>query len=161
MFGLFTNDCPKETWEEMIENNVDEYIESFLDDMEYWDNQPIEQVLKYRFHGKIGGNIMKITNEMVTELNKELVNKGCPFRYEYDEAGYKGNPHIKITLPSMNCVDSFIINPTKEFFNWLELWFRLKGVILGRNNDGGIMWSNNGWSDITDDLQKVEQVMIT
>ena len=99
---------------------------------------------------------MKITNEMVTELNKELVNKGCPFRYEYDEAGYKGNPHIKIILPSMNCVDSFIINPTKEFFNWLELWFRLKGVILGRNNDGGIMWSNNGWSDITDDLQKVE-----
>ena len=44
--------------------------------------------MKYRFYGKIGGNIMKITNEMVTELNKELVNKGCPFRYEYDEAGY-------------------------------------------------------------------------
>jgi hypothetical protein len=42
MFGLFANDCPEETWEEMIENNVDEYIESFLDDMEYWDNQPIE-----------------------------------------------------------------------------------------------------------------------
>ena len=42
MFGLFANDCPEETWEGMIENNVDEYIESFLDDMEYWDNQPIE-----------------------------------------------------------------------------------------------------------------------
>ena len=42
MFGLFANDCQEETWEEMIENNVDEYIESFLDDMEYWDNQPIE-----------------------------------------------------------------------------------------------------------------------
>ena len=34
-------------------------------------------------------------------------------------------------------------------------------VELGCNNDGSIMWSNNGWSDITDDLQKVEQVMIT
>lgn len=99
---------------------------------------------------------MKITNEMVTELNKELVNKGCPFRYEYDEAGYTGNPHMKITLSSMNCIDSFIINPTKEFFDWLELWFKLKGVELGCNNDGSIMWSNNGWSDITDDLQKVE-----
>lgn len=93
---------------------------------------------------------MKITNEMVTELNKELVNKGCPFRYEYDEAGYTGNPHMKITLPSMNCIDSFIINPTKEFFDWLELWFKLKGVELGCNNDGSIMWSNNGWSDITE-----------
>ena len=28
---------------------------------------------------------MKITKEMVSELNKELVAKGCPFRYEYDE----------------------------------------------------------------------------
>ena len=95
---------------------------------------------------------MKITNEVVTER----VNKGCPFRYEYDEAGYTRNPHMKITLSSINCIDSFIINPTKDFFDWLELWFKLKGVQLGRNNDGSIMWSNNGWSDITDDLQKVE-----
>ncbi len=26
---------------------------------------------------------MKITQEMVMELNNELINKGCPFRYEY------------------------------------------------------------------------------
>lgn len=26
---------------------------------------------------------MKITQEMVVELNNELINKGCPFRYEY------------------------------------------------------------------------------
>ena len=100
----------------------------------------------------------KITNAKHLEniSSDAFIKNGKEWWYEYDEAGYKGNPHIKITLPSMNCVDSFIINPTKEFFNWLELWFRLKGVILGRNNDGGIMWSNNGWSDITDDLQKVE-----
>lgn len=34
MFGLFAKDCPEECWEEMIENNVDKYIEIFLEDME-------------------------------------------------------------------------------------------------------------------------------
>jgi len=31
---------------------------------------------------------MKITEEMVIELNNELKDMGCPFRYEYDENGY-------------------------------------------------------------------------
>lgn len=88
---------------------------------------------------------MKITKEMVMELNNELVNKGCPFRYEYNEADYSGNPHMKITLPSMSCVNSFIINPTKEFFNWLQLWFEVKGIELSCNNDGSIIWSKSGW----------------
>lgn len=88
---------------------------------------------------------MKITKEMVMELNNELANKGCPFRYEYDETGYAGNPHIEIALPSMSCVDSFIINPTKEFFDWLELWFKVKGIELSCNNTGSILWSKNCW----------------
>lgn len=88
---------------------------------------------------------MKITKEMVMELNNELVNKGCPFRYEYDPAEHSGNPHMIITLPSMNCVSSFIINPTREFFDWLELWFKEKGIELSCNNDGSILWSKNGW----------------
>lgn len=90
---------------------------------------------------------MKITEEMVMELNKELENKGCSFRYEYDKNGFTGNPHIKITLPSMNCVGSFIINVTKEFLDWLELWFKARGVELTCNNDGSILWSKNGWQD--------------
>ena len=45
----------------------------------------------------------------------------------------------------MNGVDSFIINPTKDFFNWLELWFKTKGIELNYNNDRSIMWSKNGW----------------
>ena len=88
---------------------------------------------------------MKITNEMVVELNNELANKGYPFRYEYSKIADSGNPHIKITLPNMNGVDSFIINPTKDFFNWLELWFKTKGIELNYNNDRSIMWSKNGW----------------
>ena len=88
---------------------------------------------------------MKITKEMVIELNNELSIKGCPFRYKYDEASYSGNPHMEIILPSMSCVSSFIVNPTREFFDWLELWFKVKGIELSCNNDGSILWSKNGW----------------
>lgn len=90
---------------------------------------------------------MKITEEMVMELNNELINKGCPFRYEYDEDTSSGNPHMEITLPSMSNVDSFIINPTRKFFDWLELWFKAKGVELSCNNDGSILWSKTGWNE--------------
>ena len=42
MFGLYKKDCPEEQWEEIIENNVEDYIVMFLDDMGCWDSQPIE-----------------------------------------------------------------------------------------------------------------------
>lgn len=42
MFGLYKKDCPEEMWEEIIENNVEDYIVMFLDDMWYWDNKPID-----------------------------------------------------------------------------------------------------------------------
>lgn len=29
MFGMYEKDCPKETWEELIENNIEDYIDSF------------------------------------------------------------------------------------------------------------------------------------
>lgn len=90
---------------------------------------------------------MKITAEMVMELNNELVNKGCPFRYEFnDMAHHSDNPAMEIALPSMSCVSSFIVNPTREFFDWLELWFKVKGIELSCNNDGSVLWSKNGWN---------------
>lgn len=88
---------------------------------------------------------MKITQRIVTELNSELANKGCPFRYEYYEPEYSNNPHMRIALTSMRCVDSFNINPTKDFFDWLVLWFKSKEIELSCNNDGSILWSKNGW----------------
>lgn len=89
---------------------------------------------------------MKITNEMVVELNNELSRKGCPFMYDYDPHGVSGNPQINITLPSMNNVSSFKINPTREFFDWLSLWFKDKDIELDCNADGSIMWSKTGWN---------------
>ena len=87
----------------------------------------------------------KITFEMVVDLNERLAILGCPFRYKYDEQGCLGNPEIHITLLSTTMVQSFIVNPTEEFFDWLEAWFKTKGIELGCNNDRSIMWSKNGW----------------
>ena len=54
---------------------------------------------------------MKITREMVIELNNELAVKGCPFRYEYEGATeYSYIPQMQVALPNMNCVGSCIIN---------------------------------------------------
>lgn len=90
---------------------------------------------------------MKISKEMVYQLNNHLKSKGYPFRYKYDESLISGNPHIQITLESTLGVDSFIINPTKEFFEWLEGWFMQYGIELSCNNDGSIIWSKSGWEE--------------
>ena len=90
---------------------------------------------------------MKITDELVTELNNELSNRGCSFIYKYDEYGSSGNPQIKISLPTLTDVDSFIINPSKDFFEWLTIWFKNRGIELSGNADGSIMWSKSGWDN--------------
>ena len=91
---------------------------------------------------------MKISKEMVYQLNNELRFRGYPFRYEYNESLISGNPHIQITLTSTFGVDSFIINPTKEFFEWLQNWFIERyGIELSCNNDRSILWSKTGWEE--------------
>lgn len=88
---------------------------------------------------------MKITREMVIELNNELAVKCCPFRYEYEEATeYSRIPQMEIALPNMNCVSSYIINVTKDFLKWLDIWFKTKyGIELTYNNDGSVLWAKN------------------
>lgn len=62
---------------------------------------------------------MKITKEMVMNLNIELAIKGCPFRYKFVDDMIISS--MEITLPSMNCVDSFIVNPTKRIFRLVKI----------------------------------------
>ena len=51
---------------------------------------------------------------------------------------------MQVALPNMNCVSSCIINVTRDFLEWLELWFKTKyGIELTRNNDGSILWAKN------------------
>lgn len=92
---------------------------------------------------------MKITIEMTMELNNELSIMGCPFRYKFDDKNCVGNnPQIELTLPSMNYVNSFIVNPTIEFFVWLTTWFKVRGIELSSNNDSSILWSKSGWDNV-------------
>ena len=88
---------------------------------------------------------MKISREMVVELNHELANKGCPFRFKFTSNYGNSNPQMEITLPSLKYIDSFIINPNNEFYDWLELWFKIKGIELSYNNTRSIIWSKSGW----------------
>ena len=39
MFGLYTKDCSSDMWEEIIENNIDDYIEEFKEYMEYLEDR--------------------------------------------------------------------------------------------------------------------------
>ena len=36
--------------------------------------------------------------------------------------------------------------PTRDFFDWMELWFKNKGIELSCNADGSILWSKSGWN---------------
>lgn len=93
---------------------------------------------------------MKITREMVVELNSELAVMGCPFRYKFDDKNCTGNnPQIELILPSMNYVKNFMVHPTIEFFVWMTTWFKVRGIELSSNNDGSILWSKSGWDDVT------------
>ena len=89
-----------------------------------------------------------ITEKMVEELNTELEAMGCCFRYIYNEKFFADIPTIHITPISTTFLSSYVLNPTKEFFQWIKLWFTNKGVRLCLNNDGSIMWgvdmSDNG-----------------
>lgn len=85
---------------------------------------------------------MQITKEMLMELNNELTIKGCPFRYEL-KFSENGSTAMVITLPNMNCVDSYVINVTDDFIDWLHLWFKTKfNIELGHSNNGTLFWSN-------------------
>lgn len=87
-----------------------------------------------------------ITEEMVMELNNELSVKGCPFRYKYQHDNLI--PSMKLIFPNMNYVDSCIINVTKDFLDWIRLWFKTKYEIeLSCNNDASVLWSNSIYND--------------
>lgn len=91
---------------------------------------------------------MKITRDMVTVLNKELSDMGCSFEFYYDEYGMTGNPYIKIKPISTKFIDSYTLNLTKDFYDYLADFFLERGIELSGNNDGSIMWSKNGWISI-------------
>lgn len=90
---------------------------------------------------------MKITNEMVNEFNSMLKTLNCVFKLELNEKISPNNPTYEIKLVNPRFVDSFIINPTKDFFKILNEFFEEKGIELSYNNTGSIFWSRHGFED--------------
>ncbi len=82
---------------------------------------------------------MKITEGMVLEFNKELREENCCFELDFSDTV---QPSCEIVILNNRYVESYIINPTKEFRRKIEKFFFEKGIKLSSNNAGSIFWSN-------------------
>lgn len=86
---------------------------------------------------------MKITKEMVTELNEKLEQERCSFKYDFIPGL---NPHIMLVPHNIRFIDSYIINIDKDGRNLVNSFFASKGIELTYNNTGNVAWSKSGWS---------------
>lgn len=87
---------------------------------------------------------MNITEEMVERLNKEVAERGCPFRFEYRSDKKVPIPGFNVVLPNMNCLNSYTLNLSGDFINWLSLWFKNNyDIVLHCNNTGSTFWAKN------------------
>lgn len=89
---------------------------------------------------------MKITKEMVNELNSKLEENGSVVIFEFkDDGPHSLNPMIKLRLKNMTFVESFVLNMTKEFYNYVGNFFAKYNIELDYNNTYSVAWSND-WS---------------
>lgn len=90
---------------------------------------------------------MKITQEILNDLNDTLFRMGCKFKYkwinDYSENGVI--PTIVQTIEDNNgFIDSVIINCNSSFYTWLDKFFKEKyDITLSYNNTRSICWSND------------------
>lgn len=87
---------------------------------------------------------MKITLKMVHEFNSILSSDGAVFRIELQD-GTSGNPIATIVPANDKYIDSYIINPTDEFYSLLDDFFKEKEIELTYNNTKSTFWSESGW----------------
>ena len=80
-----------------------------------------------------------ITQEMLNEFNDAMKVNGSIIRLQFS----KSMPHVVDIVPNSMCfIDSFIINPTDQFFRMTKDYFKEKGVDkLNYNNTGSCFWS--------------------
>ena len=106
---------------------------------------------------------MKITENMLQELNDELKNRGCAFRYKMMNCpslwGIHDYKHENVYIQRIPMSDTFIIDCnikcTPDFYEFLDDFFRKRGIgKLSYNNDHSICWSASGYDDIKD-MRKV------
>lgn len=79
-----------------------------------------------------------MNEQQLKELNRFCHDLGCPFEYELRGCG--SGYVAQLTLPNKRYVDSFIINPSSEFFELLESWLANRNLHVGYNNTKSILW---------------------
>jgi hypothetical protein len=79
-----------------------------------------------------------ITQEMLNEFNDAMKVNGSIIRLKFS----KSMSHVVDIVPNSMCfIDSFIINPDKQFYKMMEEYFKEKGIEkLSYNNTGGCFW---------------------
>lgn len=81
-----------------------------------------------------------IEQYMLDELNQQLDSMGCALRLKfcYDDPDFDDC----IMAPKSELfIDSFILNPTEEFCNYLIRFFSHHGVKVNFNNTRTIIWA--------------------
>lgn len=86
---------------------------------------------------------MKITEDMIKTFNAQMETEGSIIRVRYIE---DINPHCEIILSSFKYVDTFIINPTSEFYDILDRFFQSYNIKLSYNNIKSTFLSKSGWN---------------
>lgn len=81
-----------------------------------------------------------IEQYMLDELNQQLENMGCSIcvKFVYNDPGFDD---CIIAPKSQLFIDSFILNPTLEFCDYLITFFSHHGVKLRFNNTRSIIWA--------------------
>lgn len=80
---------------------------------------------------------MKITQDMIVVFNLNMENDESILRIE-EWNGMENS--FQIVACSNVYLDSFILNPNKDFYDTLELFFKERGITLTYNNTKNIFW---------------------
>lgn len=90
---------------------------------------------------------MRITQEMINDLNKILNNKGSNIKLKPNDIS-SGNPTYKVSLSEDKFLHSYVLNPSKDFFEFVNDYFMDKGIKVVYNNNGNTFWSHDGWNEM-------------
>ena len=104
---------------------------------------------------------MKMTMEMVDELNEILAKDGCIFKMKFVDRHETESDH-KLLNPEMKIVpanDKYIwnvsglrISANPEFYEFLKSFFQDKGIELECNDTGSRIWSKYGLEDLLGEI---------
>ena len=87
---------------------------------------------------------MKISVKIIDALNSMLSEKGVGFRYEFMPNPIAPAARIVVLDSDNQWVESSIVNCTKEYYTFLDQWFKDNfDITIDYNNTKNIIWSHD------------------